>query len=64
MQQRTYKPRQSQLYRELRHIESRGLSINYAAIEKQILAMNLYPGIEQALLKNRSSAFSKLLANV
>lgn len=52
------------LARELRHIESRGLAINYAAIERQVNAINLYPAQEQARLKHRTSAFLKMLSHV
>lgn len=64
MQGKPNTSRQSYLYREIRYSESRGLAINYPAMERQVNAINLYSREEQALLKNRTKAFLKVLSHV
>ena len=64
MPTKAHVPHSSHLYRELRHIESRGLSINYSAMERQVYAINHASSDEQTMLKNHSTAFLKVLSHV
>lgn len=52
------------LYREFRHIESRGLSINYAEMEHQLIAIAQAEKHEQLLRQHCSGTFLKLLSHV
>lgn len=64
MQGKVTLPRSSHLYREIQFSASRGLAINYAAMERQLNAINLYSPQERLLLKSRTSAFRKVLSHV
>lgn len=64
MQGKATRSRSSHLYREIQFGASRGLAINYAAMERQVNAINLYSPQEQLLLKSRTNAFLKVLSHV
>jgi len=64
MQGKATTSRSSHLYREIQFSASRGLAINYAAMERQVNAINLYSPQEQLLLKSRTNAFLKVLSHV
>ncbi|MDX1696595.1 MAG: hypothetical protein R3208_22710 [Ketobacteraceae bacterium] len=64
MQGKANTPKHSYLYREIRYSASRGLAINYAAMERQVNAINLYAHEEKMLLQSRTKAFLKVLSHV
>lgn len=64
MQGKLNTPRSSYLYREIRYSASRGLAINYAAMERQVNAMTSYSTQEKLLLRSRTQAFIKVLSHV
>lgn len=64
MQGKTTTPRSSYLYREMRHNVSRGLAIDYAAMERQVNAITSYSTQEKQLLRGHTQAFIKVLSHV
>lgn len=64
MQSKSHSLYSSELFRELRHIESRGLSLNYAEMEQQLIAISHANPIELSTRKHRSGSFQKILSHV
>ena len=64
MQSKNHSLYSADLYREFRHIESRGLAINYAEMKQQLIAIRHASQYEQSLRQHCSGTYAKLLSNV